>query len=473
MSLRLDQILFGAVQEGRTEISPSQGEIPQAISGTYYLNGPGNFRKGDFTYQHWLDGDGLIRALHLRNGKAEHVMRYVRSKKFVDEETEGKPLYRAFGTAFGDDKLRRRMSLETPANVNVCPFANRLLAFGEQALPWELSEDSLETIGEYNFDGKLLEITPFSAHPKIDESNDRLCNFGLKYLLSVTRLCYWEFDADFKCVVEREVDPGLPYSVHDFTLSENYASFYLSPYFLNIGSFIRGGKSIHDSLEWRPEEGNVLLIVPRNSEGEVVRLPLSSQGYCLHLIQSFEDEGTLTIDLLETSEPLYPQYLPLPSLFESVKSCAFVRITIDTASWKLLDTFKEQQEVHLDFPALLPESGTTQDLVWALGMPIKPLGDSKYYDRILCFDWTCGEITDTYHAPEDCFLSGEPSMVAVEGDESAGHLICPMWNSARNESSYLIIDAFDLAAGPIAVLPLPSPSPLGFHSSFVPFSQNQ
>ncbi len=449
---------------------PSAGKIPTEIAGTYYLNGPANFRRGDFTYQHWLDGDGLVRALQLRDGKAEHVMRYVRTKKYADEEEAGKAIYRGFGTAFEGDKLRRRMCLETPANVNVDLFSNRLLAFGEQALPVEISPGTLETIGEFNFEGKLMEITPFSAHPKI--ANDRLCNFGLKYLMSATRLCYWEFDSNFECVSEQEVDPGFPYSVHDFTVSENYASFYLSPYFLDIAAFIRGGKSIHDSLEWRPEDKNVLLVLSRTGEKKEVRIPFDSHGYCLHLIQSFEEGDTLTIDLLETAEPLYPQYLPLPSLFDSVKPCALVRIRIDTSSWKVLNVVKAQQDVHLDFPAVLePETGLSRDLVWVLGMPTELIGDSKYYDRILLYNWANGEVADTYQAPEGSFISGEPCLVAKEGSDAAGYLICPLWNAARNESSYLVLDAFDLAAGPVAVLPLPTPSPLGFHSSFVPFSK--
>jgi carotenoid cleavage dioxygenase-like enzyme len=399
----------------------------------------------------------------LNSGKAEHLTRFVRSRKFTDEEAAGKPIYRAFGTSFEGDKLRRRMTLESPVNVSIWPFSGRLLAFGEQSLPWELSPDALETIGECNFNGKLFEITPFSAHPKIDVKQGRLCNFGLKYLMAATKLSYWEFDTGFDCCHESEIDLGCPYSVHDYTLSDRYAAFYLSPYMLDIGYFVRQGKSIHDSLKWQPEEENVLLILSRSGENDATRLSLGSPGYCLHMIQSFEEGETLTIDLLETSEPLYPQYLPLPSLFDSVKPCAFVRITVDTSTWTVLDTHKAQQDVHLDFPALI-DSSSNRNLVWTLGMPVELVGRSKYYDRILCFDWNHGNVVDTYFAPANCFLSGEPSVVPANDDRPpSGYLICPMWNAADNESSYLILNAFDLAAGPIAVLPLPAPSPLGFH----------
>lgn len=469
--LSLDEILFGEVEEGSVSLAPSDGEVPREISGVFYMNGPAHFRRGEFTYRHWLDGDGLIRALRLEDGKAEHTMRFVRSKKFNEESEAGRPLYRAFGTAFEGDRLRRRMAIESPVNVSISSFGGKLLAFGEQALPWEISPGTLETAGECNFNRKLIEITPLSAHPKIDGERGLLCNFGFKYRMGATTLCYWEFDTELKCRREIACDPGKPYSVHDFTVSDRFASFYLSPYFLNSENVVRRGESIHEALEWRPEEENRLLILPRNGEDEPRNLSLGQRGYCLHLINSFEEGEELVIDLLETVEPLYPQYIPLPELFPTVKSCAFVRVTVNVASWEIVDIKKAQQEVHLDFPALLDQdAGLPRHLVWTVGMPVEPAGESKYYDRLLRFDWEAGKVADVYHAPPGSYLAGEPSCVRKPGESDAGYVICPMWKASGNESEYLIFDAFDLAAGPVGALPLPSPCPLGFHSIFSPLS---
>ena len=110
MPLQLQNILFDSVEEGETVLVPSAGKIPTEIAGTYYLNGPANFRRGDFTYQHWLDGDGLVRALQLRDGKAEHVMRYVRTKKYADELV-------VFGCGFGAQYSQRLC----PLHSSYCP----------------------------------------------------------------------------------------------------------------------------------------------------------------------------------------------------------------------------------------------------------------------------------------------------------------------------------------------------------------
>src|SRR5262249_43391742 len=135
--LSLARILFEPRAEGLVELYATQGAIPTSLCGTYYLNGPANFRRGDFTYTHWLDGDGLVRAIRFANGRATHCSRFVRSRKYKDEQAAGGPLYRAFGTTFPGDRLRRRIALESPVNVSVYQFEQHLFAFGEQCLPWE------------------------------------------------------------------------------------------------------------------------------------------------------------------------------------------------------------------------------------------------------------------------------------------------------------------------------------------------
>jgi len=49
----------------------------------------------------------------------------------------------------------------------------------------------------------------------------------------------------------------------------------------------------------------------------------------------------------------------------------------------------------------------------------------------------------------------------------SGAVICQRFDGATGESAFLVFDAFDVAAGPIAVLPLDQPLHLGFHAMFV------
>jgi all-trans-8'-apo-beta-carotenal 15,15'-oxygenase len=46
------------------------GRLPADLAGTLYRNGPALFRRGGTAVNHWFDGDGLVRAFALRDGKA-------------------------------------------------------------------------------------------------------------------------------------------------------------------------------------------------------------------------------------------------------------------------------------------------------------------------------------------------------------------------------------------------------------------
>src|SRR5262249_15046065 len=62
------------------------GELPAFLQGTYYLNGPARFSRGDVTYRHWLDGDGMVSALRFEGRHALYTNRFVRTTKFLSEE---------------------------------------------------------------------------------------------------------------------------------------------------------------------------------------------------------------------------------------------------------------------------------------------------------------------------------------------------------------------------------------------------
>ncbi len=158
------------------------GQIPDFVRGTYYLNGPARFRIGDLPYRHWLDGDGMVSRMRIGADGVHFKSRYVRSTKYVSEQDAGRALFRTFGTSFSGSRLNAiHNGLENPVNVSVYPFADRLLAFGEQGLPWEMDPDTLETRGQFTFNGRLNDASPMAAHPKFDPETGEMFNFGIFY----------------------------------------------------------------------------------------------------------------------------------------------------------------------------------------------------------------------------------------------------------------------------------------------------
>jgi carotenoid cleavage dioxygenase-like enzyme len=71
-----------------------------------------------------------------------------------------------------------------------------LLAFGEQGLPWVLDPETLETQGQFTFNGRLNDASPFAAHPKFDTDTQEMFNFGIFFSERAPRLYLYCFAPD-------------------------------------------------------------------------------------------------------------------------------------------------------------------------------------------------------------------------------------------------------------------------------------
>jgi all-trans-8'-apo-beta-carotenal 15,15'-oxygenase len=448
-------------------IEDIEGEIPGFIRGSYYLNGPARFSRAGLRYGHWLDGDGMVCALHFENGGVRFVNRFVRSAKFAAEEETGRPIFRTFGTSFTTDRLKRGMALESPVNVSVYPYQNCLLAFGEQGLPWELDPVTLETLGEYDFGGSLNDISPFAAHPKFDSATGEMFNFGIAYSAASPHLNLYRFGVKGEQIYRRRLP--LPYacSIHDFSLSQTYVVFYLSPYILNMESLARDGRTLMEALNWEPERGSHLLIISRETGDQVATIPISNR-YCLHLINCFEEESRLVVDVLELEHPIYDQY-QVPNLFTEICEGQPARFVIDVDECRVTKRTAIDYLLAPDFPSVAPcrFSRPYRDF-WMLGISATGHRGRKFFDQLVRASWTCAKACDVYQAPPLHYLGGEPIFIADPDHEQVGSIICQIFDAERARSAFVIFDAFKTSRGPIATLWLKEPVHLGFHASFKP-----
>ncbi|HET9714435.1 MAG TPA: carotenoid oxygenase family protein, partial [Pyrinomonadaceae bacterium] len=393
-------------------IEDIEGEVPEFIRGTYYMNGPARFSRGDFRYNHWLDGDGMVCRLRFESDRVEFASRFIVSAKQSAEEAANRPLFRTFGTAFESDRLKRGVMLESPINVSVYPYAGTVLAFGEQGLPIELDPLTLETRGEFNFHGALNDISPFAAHPKIDRATGEMFNFGIAFAATEPYLNFYRFDAGANLVYRKRLPIDYPSSIHDFGLSRNHAVFYISPYVLDMQAFVRDGRTLLESLRWEPERGSRLVIVSRESGEKVAQLQLGSHA-CLHFINCFEDEARLYVDVLELERPIYDQYRTLPNLFTDVCEGWPTRFVVDLETYELIDTSEVQYRLAPDFPAIDPSLTThTYDDFWMLGISATGRQGRKFFDQLVHVKWPGKCACDVYNVPGKNYLGSEPIFIS-------------------------------------------------------------
>lgn len=445
-----------------------EGVPPDFVRGVYYLNGPGRFTRSGFRYKHWLDGDGFVSALRFEDDAVRFSSRFVRTPKFVAEQDAGRALFRTFGTAFESDQLKRGLALESPANVSVYAFGGKLLAFGEQSLPYELDPVTLETRGIFDFGGQLNDLSSFSAHPKFDHFSGEMFNFGVSFSSTQTILNVYKFSSSGRLLRRVRHRLPFPYSIHDCGLSERCVVFYLSPYFLDVNSFLGQGHSLMQSLRWRPEEGSRLLVVSRES-GAILGSIAIGDRFCLHLMNCFEQEGRLYVDLIELDRPVYDQYQPLPYLFGDAPTGGPVRFEVDVDQGALLSRQRLSYDRCPDFPSIDPhQAGLESRDFWMLGISATPQPGRKFFDELVHCNWRKPESSDIYHAPALSYVCGEPAFIANPDVEGEAVIVIQIFDACRVESSFALFNAFDVAAGPIARFLLERPVPLGFHTTVVP-----
>ena len=443
-----------------------EGHIPSFIRGTYYLNGPARFELAGIRYNHWLDGDGMVCALRFEEDRVSFTNRFVRSQKLIAEEKAGYPIFRNFGTSFEGDLLKRRMMLESPVNVSVFPYRESLLAFGEQGLPCELDPLTLETRGEFNFHGALNDVSPFGAHPKFDYETGEMFNFGIAFSATQPFLNLYRFDTHGALVYRRRLPLDYPCSLHDFGLSQSFAVFYLSPYLLNMNSFVLEGRSLMESLEWKPERGSRLLVVSRETGMPIASIPIGSR-YCLHFINCFEANNLLHVDVLELERPIYDQYQTIPDLFTDVCEGQPVRYVVDCATGDLCEMRRLGYRLAPDFPSIDIRHAThPYEDFWMLGISHTGQLGRKFFDQLVHVSWNDEAPSDIYQAPPGHYLAGEPIFISDPSDDVTGSIVCQIFDATRIESFFAIFDASNVAAGPIARMRLEMPIHLGFHATF-------
>lgn len=471
----LDAAFTKTPEERSGPVREIEGKVPGFLRGTYYLNGPARFERNGLRYGHWLDGDGMVCALRFGrfgdtgDGDVSLTSRFVRGSKWRAEEEAGSALFRAFGTSFPGDRLSRGgVTLESPLNVSVYPFGGRLLALGEQGLPWELDPETLETRGEFTFGGRLGPVAPFAAHPKIDPETGELFNFGVSFAAGKPQLQLYRFGPGGDLVYRRRLPLPGPCSVHDFALSRQYAVFHLSPYHLDMEALVGGG-SVMEALRWEPGPGTRLMVVSRETGEEVASVPVPER-YCLHTINAFEAGDRLVVDILELDRPVYDQYR-LPGLFEDVGEGRPVRMLVDLAASRVVARREIDYRLAPDFAAIDPaRAGRPYEELWMLGISATGRPGRKFFDQLVHARWN-GPL-DVWQAPPGLYPAGEPAFAGDPDEPGAGAVICPLFDAGRGESAFAVFDAGQVARGPVAVLRPGVALHLAFHGVFEPAARN-
>jgi all-trans-8'-apo-beta-carotenal 15,15'-oxygenase len=445
------------------------GAIPAGLEGTLFYNCPGRNRIGDQQYGHWFDGDGMISAVTFRDGQVHYKNRYVRTPKYINETAAQKILYRGVGTQIPGGILKNMFRAPgNAANTSVILHGGKLLALWEGGKPWELDPATLETVGEYSYDGGLSAMQPFSAHPRLDPETGDLYNFGV-FGVPKPKLHFYKMDPQGNMVANRSHYVGDYSMCHDFAITRHYAVFVLCPAFMRTPfRFLLGMRSVFESIEFDSSK-KTKVVVLELATAKIVREFEFDCFFGFHLGNARESGDELSVDALcvanmDVMGGLSDVFVERGDDFQFLANGArFNRLSLNLATG---DASKHPIEGAIagEFPAWHPQC-TGRDNRYSWLATIVENGTPYSFNAYQKIDHQTGQLT--VHDFGEGRFTAEPNFIPRKNStaEDDGYLVSIVYNHARNKSEVVIVDAGDMQRE-LAVIPLEHHVPYGFHGNF-------
>jgi carotenoid cleavage dioxygenase len=452
--------LFPVPDEIDVANCPVVGELPEGLRGTFVRNGPNPMFEPIGRYN-LLDGDGMLHSVTIGDDGVSYRNRWVRSRGLMAEVAHGAAIYPGLGNvmAFPDRSLTGDAGpVKNPANTHVVEHAGRWLALWEGGLPTEVTP-ALDTVGEHDFGGRLR--TPMTAHPRIDPRTGEMLMFG--YSLFEPYLRYHVVDADGTLSHSVDIDLPAPVMIHDMIMTEHHAVFLDSPYVFDLANLGKG-----PMVRWMPEKGTRIGVIPRRGGAEDLRWFEIEPGYVQHFWSGWADGDRVEFHGSRYPAPDFAIDNTTPLDRQSAHDVTgrparfWVDLEAGTAGWEPMD------DLVGDFNRINPAlDGLRVRYLYMSGFTQsdRHIGD---FDAIVRYDDLTGERTlwsagPAGHVGESVFAA-DPSGSA----EDDGWLLNAVYDDARDATDLVVLDARDVAAGPVATVQLPRRMPFGFHANWFP-----
>ncbi len=450
-------------------IEDVEGEVPRDLAGTFLRNGPGRQKIGDTPYGHWFDGDGMFSVFSFVDGKARFKNRYVRTPKYVEETRDQAVRYRGFGTQIPGGVLKNAFRLPAnPANTSLVYHGGHLLALNEGGLPWALESSTLETIGEFNYDGALFGRT-FSAHGKIHPRSGDYVNFGsgtVRRGLNPAAPCLnlFRIDAGGRVVASnRAAIDRFPFC-HDFALSDHYGVFFIgSIVFGNMGRFFLGQKSISDLIGFDASLPMKIVVVDLETLA-VVRELETDPGAIIHFGNAFEEGDEIVVDGMYAGD--FDANATLQDVFNPdgrFGGGAYFRYRLNLKTGAVGSERLTEHES--EFPTFNPVVAGLKHSACYTACSI-PNGADSFFNGFQKLDY---EGNSTLVTLPPGFYGSEPMFAAKQGAraEDDGYLLEVVYNAFEHRSELQIYRA-EQADDLVARLHLKHHLPHQFHGFFTP-----
>lgn len=461
METEANPYLLGKYSPIHTEITAENleviGEIPKDLNGVYVRNGP-NPRFAPKGRYHWFDGDGMLHAVHIRDGKVTYRNRWVKTAAFERESAAEERLWTGLLEPMSNNP--KDMPVKDTANTDLVFHDGNLIALWYlSGKPYKVDPRTLETLGPADFGGHLRNNV--SAHAKVDENSGEMMWFD--YGPRPPYMTYGVVSADgvlSHCVPIDLPGPRLP---HDMAITQHYSILYDLPLFADPAAAKAGRYKIDFHRELPSRFG----IIPRYGQSDSIKWFEAKPCYLYHTINAWEEGEWIVLDAcrVKRPEPGREGVGPLERML------AYLRLDAQYYRWRFNLRTGEMQEGPLDdanteFPTLNTlHMGLPSRYAYNVHISSE---STLSFDGLVKYDTTTGA-SKTHWFGNGRFGSEAPFAPRPHAiDEDDGYLLSFIYDERENMSELLILNAKEITDEPLARVRIPQRVPVGFHACWVP-----
>ncbi|XP_074270243.1 putative carotenoid cleavage dioxygenase 4, chloroplastic [Silene latifolia] len=465
-----------------TDCEVLEGVLPSCLKGAYIRNGPNPqfLPRGPY---HLFDGDGMLHAIRISDGKATLCSRYVKTYKYMIENEAGANILPSVFSGFnGLAGSAARGTLAAArfiagqfnpsngigsANTSLALFGEKLYALGESDLPYQVRltpNGDIQTLGRNDFDGKLF--MSMTAHPKVDLQTGE--TFAFRYGPMPPFLTFFRFDSKGNKQADVPIfSMTRPSFLHDFAITKKYAIFPDIQIGMDPAEMIlRGGSPV--GLD--PSKISRIGVLPRyaNDEKEIKWFDVPGLNI-IHAINAWDEvdkDGNESIVIVAPNIMSPEHTLERLDLIHALVEKVHIDLKTGMVSRRPLSAR------NLDFGVLNPAYlGKKNKYVYAaVGDPMPKISGIVKLDVSVTQDRRECIVASRMFGP-GCY-GGEPFFVAKDSenpdaDEDDGYLVTYVHDENTGESKFQVMDAKSANLDIVASVKLPQRVPYGFHGLFV------